>query len=126
MTDAQRDDTILPLPRLLAQGNPTPPQEADVYLRDVIAALDAAGYVVLHKDDPVVIRPLAERWPDGSVHDYRCQGECVRCWGADACGMVGQSCIPCTGSCVERTGAVTRWEPITNEDGGPWTTQETP
>lgn len=45
------DDAILTLPRLLAQGNPTPPQEADVHLRDVIAALDAAGYLVIPKDD---------------------------------------------------------------------------
>ena len=73
-------------------------------LRQADKIFDAIGRYGL------TVRPIAERWPDGSVHDHRCQGECVRCWGADACGMVGQSCIPCTGSCVEKTGAVLPWD----------------
>ena len=49
--------------------------------------------------------PLAEEWPDGTIHDYRCNGECPRCQGADACGMVGMSCYDCTGECAKKTGA---------------------
>lgn len=55
-------------------------------------------------DESVV--PLAERWDDGTLHDYRCNGECPRCAGADACGMVGMSCYDCTGECARKTGAV--------------------
>lgn len=49
---------------------------------------------------------LAERHDDGTVHDYRCSGECTTCWGADACGMVGMTCHPCAGECARKTGAV--------------------
>ena len=67
-----RDDMVLTLPRLLAQGNPTPPQEADVYLRDVVAALDAAGFVVIAKDDVSEER--------GKI-DY--DGYAVSCWSGN-------------------------------------------
>jgi hypothetical protein len=42
--------------------------------------------------------PGDPRW---DYHDMRCMGECEKCWGADACGLVGHSCIPCTG-CLPR------------------------
>ena len=59
----------------------------------------------LHVPPAPTFPPLAERWADGSLHDFRCQGDCMVCWGADACGLVGHSCIPC-GGCADVTGAV--------------------
>lgn len=43
----------------------------------------------------------------GAEHDYRCMGECVHCRGADACSMVGMTCIPCGGQCADRKQAIT-------------------
>lgn len=34
---------------------------------------------------------------EGFLHDPRCGRECENCHGADACGMVGHACVPCTG-----------------------------
>lgn len=34
-----------------------------------------------------------------SLHDPRCSGECVKCFGAEACSLVGYSCTPCNGEC---------------------------
>jgi len=40
-------------------------------------------------------------------HDFRCMGDCDRCWGADACSLVGSSCVPCSGCNAYR-----RWESL--------------
>jgi hypothetical protein len=119
LTPEQREAAIERMTRAMRDIDHPGLVGLDLYAADALDAL-LSGFVVIPKDAPAVVRPLAERWPDGTVHDYRCQGDCVRCWGAGACYVAtGQRCIPCTGSCVERTGAVLPWESINNEGAKP-------